>query len=166
MHLDSTDDDTYIGTLAVAARQACEAYARRAFINTVLGLALDCMPEGDCIELMLAPLVSVASVTWYDDASTATVISSSTYHADTYAEPGRVVLKAGYSWPTQAQVRTTNGIVVQYTAGYGTAGSDVPQQIRAAIKETVKVWYDGEGAQERLPSGAQGMLAPYRVVML
>ena len=53
------------------------------------------MDEAPCdpwIELMRAPLISVGSVKWYDDAGTATTVSSSTYHADTYAEPGRVVL--------------------------------------------------------------------------
>lgn len=174
MHLDSTDDDTYILTLCVAARQAAELYTRRAFINTVFSLALDEMPASNYIELMRAPLVSVASVTWYDDASTATVISSSTYHTDTYAEPGRVVLMDGETWPTQGEVRTTNGIVVAYTAGYGTAATDVPQQIRTAIKETVKVWYDGEDVGTsieersfgRLPSVARALLAPYRLPML
>lgn len=166
MHLDSVDDDTYIGTLITAARQAAELFTRRAFVNTVFGLAYDEMPGGDALELMRAPLVSVASVKWYTDASVETTIAASTYHADTYAEPGRVVLREGEVWPSQGEVRTTNGLIVQYTAGYGTAATDVPMQIRTGIKAAVKAYYDGDTTTDRLPAEAEALLRPYRIPML
>lgn len=162
MHIDASDDDTYIGTLITAARQAVEEYTRRALITQTWELALDEAPCGDVIELPRPPLATVTHVKWYDDSDTETTISSSTYYVDLYAEPGKVKLRIGDVWPDQGDLRTANGILVRYTAGYG-AASDVPQAIRAGVKETVRAYYDGDTAVGVVPESAKVYLKQFRV---
>jgi uncharacterized phiE125 gp8 family phage protein len=132
-HLGVTDDasDALIKGLVTAARQACEAFSRRAFITQVFDLALDGV-QGGSIELPRAPLVSVTSVTYYADDGTSG--SFSDYYLDNFSEPGRIVLNRGASWPSG--LRPANGLIVRFTAGYG-ARADVPQGIRRAILTTV-----------------------------
>jgi uncharacterized phiE125 gp8 family phage protein len=77
-------------------------------------------------------LQSVTSITWYDTADTATVISSSDYYVDTAAEPGRIVLKYGKYWPTD-MLRPNRGVVVRFVAGWASR-SVVPDQVKSYVR--------------------------------
>lgn len=162
LRVTSSDDDTYIGLILTAARRQCEEYTRRAFISQTWEIALDAAPAEDYVELWRAPLASITSVKSYDEDDTASTMSTSDYNADTYAEPGRVVLAVGASWPTTS-LRSTNGIIIRYVAGYGAAGSSVPEALLHAIKETARALYDSDTeAWDR----AKKLMQPFRVMRL
>jgi len=192
--VDTNVDDALLTGLIVAARQWAESYTGRAFINqswqmwldlgsTALGAWWDGMREGSIsslneinyITLPRPPLASVTSVTFYDNSDNATVWAASNYFVDTMREPGRLALRMGAVWPVPG--RLTNGIGIQYVAGYGNDASDVPDVIRLAIRQLVAHWYEhrGEAATAASARGAiimptvpvplviQALLDPYRI---
>lgn len=162
---DDTEDPEIVAMIR-AATAGIEQYLRRTLIDTTFTMFLDQFPGQPLpwwdgvrqiadtqltdltvpITLPLPPLDSVVHVKWYDDADTATTISSSTYIVDTARDPGRIVLKTGQSWPL-SQLRAINGVEVQYIAGYGPVGSDVPEPIRDAIMIYVADMHGNKGGE-------------------
>jgi uncharacterized phiE125 gp8 family phage protein len=82
---------------------------------------------------------------------------------DTAREPGRLALRLGAAWPVPA--RAANGVMVEYAAGYGTSGADVPEAIRLAIRQLAAFWYErrGDDGAAEIPASVQALLAPYRL---
>jgi uncharacterized phiE125 gp8 family phage protein len=181
LRLDADTDELEMQAYIVMAREWCENYTGRAFINRTLKLSLDGLSDVDDalwegwkigpdmtlkkrdIKLPKPPLVSVTSVTTYDDADVSTVFSSGSYYVDNAAEPGRVVLRTGSTWPTA--LRVGNAVEIVYVAGYGAATS-VPAPIKFAIKAVAAWIYENRGEQnfERLPANITMLLQPYRVM--
>lgn len=180
--IDVSDDDAFIAALIVAARQWAEQYTGRAFIAQVWQLWLDDAPgggeelafgvsdlsRGACRHILLprAPLLSVDSVQTYDESDVAPVWDSANYHVDMAHEPGRLALRAGAVWPTLT--RAVNGLMVQYTAGYGADASSAPEAIKAAIQQLVAHWHEhrGEASSDALqmaPLTVRAVLDPYRL---
>lgn len=170
LKLDSdTTDDTLITALITAAREACENFTGRAFVNQTWEATFDEFPAGeDEIELYPAPLSSITSLT-YKDVNNATQTAAATvYEADPYSLPGTLALKYGQSWPVALEIQ--NSITVTYVAGYGATAASVPGPIKAAMlllighlyenRESVEV---GQTA-EVLPHGVEFLLSPYRVI--
>lgn len=148
---DESEDATLMAQIR-AATEGIERYLRRTLIDTTWTMFLDRFPGKplpwwsgvremadteltdltEPIVLPLPPLDSVVHVKTHNQDASTTTISSSTYIEDTVREPGRIVLKTGASWPF-ASLRAANGVEIQYIAGYGPVGSDVPEPIRDAI---------------------------------
>ena len=184
MRIDSADDDSLIAALITAARQAAEAHMRRALVSQTWRLSLDRFPvapqpwwdglregadmpgDGSVIELPRPPLISVTSVTVYDDANNATVAGVSIYYVDADSEPGRVVLRSGQTWPMAGRV--AGAVEVLFVAGYGAAGA-VPQAIRQGMLLLIGRLYENreaEAAAVALPLGVAALWRPYRLLGL
>ena len=169
MRVDTTADDTYIGTLITVARQNVENHLRRALINQTWELVLDDFPAG-VFRLPKPPLVSITSIKYTDEDGNESTFSSANYLVDTDTEPGRVVLKNGVCWPA-VTLKEASAVRVRYVAGYGAAGSNVPQAIRQAILLVIGSLYENredvlvaQGVTvTTLPFGVEALLASYRV---
>ena len=130
---DVHDEDALIAGYVKAAREYCEGWQGRTYVNTVRKLTLDyAFPDDGIVELPFPPLVSVAHVKYYDAAGVLTTLAASAYLVDVTATPGRLVPAYGASWPTP-QYRI-GAVEVQYTAGYGTAATSVPELFRQAVR--------------------------------
>jgi uncharacterized phiE125 gp8 family phage protein len=192
--IDTTADDTLVTNLITAARQWAEQYTGRSFVTQTWQLWLDLWPGAvelwwdgvrqgpvtgldavNYISLPRAPLQSVNSVQYFDNTDTGTVWPSSNYFVDTIRVPGRLALRLGSVWPVPS--RLSNGIMIEYVAGYGNDGTSVPEQIKTAIRQLVSHWYEhrGEAAAAATARGTtvfptvpvplviQALLDPYRV---
>ena len=141
--VDTSDDDTYIGTLITAARQWVEEYLDRSLVNTQWTMRLDAFPYE--IELPRPPIASSGTVTavtltyTLGDDSTAT-LSTSAYRVDRQSTPGVVRQLRNGTWP--ANLDDYNAVQVTWWGGYGTAGSSVPAAIRHAMLMLIAFWYD------------------------
>jgi len=93
---------------------------------------LDNFPVSGVIELERFPLVSVASVTYYDEDGSEQTLNASKYHVDTDSTPGRVVLKFSEVWP-KIETGRPNAVKITFEAGYGATESDVPDRVKHAI---------------------------------
>jgi len=146
LRVDISDDDDLITALITAAREYCENFQNRAYITQVWKLWMDDWPEeDDYIEIPLPPLQSVESVKYYDTDGNENTFSSDYYSVDTESEPGRVYLNYGETWPTDT-LRPRNGIVVEFTAGYGDTADDVPQTVKQAMLLLIAHWYENREA--------------------
>jgi uncharacterized phiE125 gp8 family phage protein len=66
-------------------------------------------------------------------------------------------------------MRTFNGLEINFTVGYGTNGSSVPEAIRLAILQYVTFLYENRGDFEgsvapQPPSTLSALLDPYRIL--
>ena len=195
-HLGASGDTLLIEAQIVAARQAAEAFTRRAFTTHTLELVLDAFPRGrrgrapwwldtafsfaNAVELPRPPLVSVDSIVTLDYDGNQSTISDSLYFVNTRSEPGSIVPRQLQSWPTN--VLPEAGVVITFTAGYG-APADVPQAIKQAILLEVAAMYNHRDpsiesetidnastkyarATGGMTEAAKALLAPYRVLRL
>jgi uncharacterized phiE125 gp8 family phage protein len=159
--VDDTADNSLVQALITAARRAAEAYTRRAFITQSWAMYFDEAPTGNYFEIPKAPLVGISSIVTYSDADAATTFAASNYYVDLITRPGRVVLRSTADWPTFERV--ANGFVVNFVAGYGATGSDVPAEIRQAILMIVSHLYENRGDTDAdMPRVAQMLLDPYK----
>lgn len=141
LRVDQADENGLLTSLIVAARRHLEMETRRAFINTTYAYRLPKFPADRFIELPRPPLSSVTSIVYEDSDSVSQTLAASSYQVDTYGEPGRVALEPSQSWPATEADRL-NAVTVTYVAGYGSAATDVPQEIRQAIMLLAGHWYE------------------------
>ena len=164
-----TAEDDFIDTLIYLATDYTEKYLGRALITQTWTHYIEEFPESP-YKLSYPPLQSISSIKYYDTGDTVATFSSSYYYVDTYAEPGRVSLNYGETWPSTI-LRPINGVEIIFVAGYGDSASDVPYAIRHAIKELIAHCYENReiilqtGAiPKEIPFSYQTLCAPYRVI--
>lgn len=161
--VDTSDDDTYIGTLITAARQWVEEYLDRSLVNTQWTMRLDAFPYE--IELPRPPIASSGTVTavtltyTLGDDSTAT-LSTSAYRVDRQSTPGVVRQLRNGTWP--ANLDDYNAVQITWWGGYGATGSTVPAAIRHAMLMLIATWYDRRASVDN----ASGTEVPFGVKSL
>jgi uncharacterized phiE125 gp8 family phage protein len=137
------------------------------------------------IAIPLPPLQEVVSVTYLDVDGNPQTFDPATYIVNADA-PSDLSLVTGASWPSTAL--TPGSVIVQFIAGYGDDGTDVPETIRTAIalqvshlrsltqqnlflsRESVpgildRGWTMGGGAEAAINGAVQALLTSYRVWM-
>lgn len=186
----SADDDDLISALIIAARTAVEDITKRSLITQTLELTRDyCEPPSlvagtpvtvfrpTVIYLPRPPLQSVLSVTYLDGEGNTVTLHDTTGSpqidsaivVDTKSQPGRIVPVLNGSWPSTLD--QINAVTIQYKAGYGDDGQDVPGPILAAIKLVLGHLYEHpEAVSEQvnlaeLPMGVQFLLSRYMVML-
>lgn len=183
LRIDTSGEDSLIGTLITAARNMAEDYTNSAFCTQTWTLFLDQFPYGRTdkwwdgvvqaskitlnegtrqIIIPRPPLASITYLKTYDDDDTATTYSSSNYIVDTTGMPGRVILKNGQVWPSA--LRPAKGVEIEFICGYG-APSAVPAAIKHALYLIVGKLYEcrGEDAGMDISMAAKRLMNPYRV---
>jgi len=158
------DDDDLLDGLIKAARGMAEDHTGWQLITATWKLFLDNFPgSSGIIELPYPPLQSVTHIKYYDGAGDLQTISVDDYQVDTDSLFGRIMPEKNATWPT-VQSQRFNAVEIQFDAGFGDAGSDVPQGIRQAILLTVGHWYENREAvivgttASELPLSVQSLL--------
>lgn len=126
-------EDNLLSALIIVARDYCEGFHRRSYITQTWELWLDGWPEKDWITLDFPPLQKVNHVKYYETDNSENTFTPADYFVDTKSEPGRVALGYSKIWPSEV-LRPTNGVVVNYDAGYGGAAASVPEKVKQAMK--------------------------------
>lgn len=163
LRLDHDSEDDLLNGLIRAAREEVERSAGLALIEQTWRLALDDWPREGCVTVPLYPVREVLSVTAYGSEGEASLVDPASYVVDALSRPARV----HFERPPGA-LRALNGIEVDFTAGFGEAGPDVPDLLRRAIVMLAAHWYEfrssyGPGDQPvSYPSGYERMIASYR----
>lgn len=157
-------EDTIITDFIVVARDWCEKYQNRAYIDQIWELFLDDWPDGRQIDIPRPPLQSLSSLIYYGTGGTANTMTSTSYivsgSATTSISRGRVSLAYGEVWPSES-LQPADAIKIRFKAGYGSAASSVPKRIKEAIKLLVGHWYEHreETDIKELPSIPYGVKA-------
>ena len=135
------DEDAYITELIKVAREMCEEYQRRSYIETAFDFWLRRFPRGDEIILPRSPLRIVSQLSFFTPDDAETVVDASVFNVDDVTKPGRLVRGFSQIWPS-ATLRTSKGVKVSFTAGHGTLAADVPARMKHAIKLTIANFFE------------------------
>ena len=163
LRLDHNSEDTLLTGLIRAARDEVEKSTGLALIDQSWRLALDRWPRNGCALIAKHPVKQVLSVTTYGPDGEASVLAPGSYQLDAMSRPARLHLSS-----ETAPLRAMNGIEIDFLAGYGEAGTDVPDLLRRAIQVLVAHWFEFRaafGPDEQpvaFPLGYQRMIAGYR----
>jgi hypothetical protein len=185
--IDNNDENDFLTSLVVTAREFAEKYTNRAFITQTWEMAFDywsnsgeamcreyCCYGRDChilnhflsctenrIELDRPPLQSVTQIRTLDNDGNVTVINASEYLLDLRAEPGVVS-----AITTPIGTRDLKAIEIEYIAGYGDTGASVPQGIKTAILAWATEIYRSRIPNAEPSENVANMLSHYKVYYL
>lgn len=157
-HIRALENDAdMVWTYLQGATALVEDYTGRSLVTKTFALTLSSWPDKSrVLELRRSPLLAISSVKYYaEGASVQTTLSSAEYLAITGRLPGAIQFLDTLSFPALA-VRE-DAVTVEFTAGYGTAASAMPAELRVAILMLTHHWFD-----ERTPFvGAKSMEMPF-----
>jgi uncharacterized phiE125 gp8 family phage protein len=161
-----TESDTAITSYIVSARRQAEQYLQRKLITQTLEMPLDDFPSGS-IELGYGPVQSITSVKYDDADGVEQTIDSANYTLDNYGMKVWLHPAYSYTWPSPRS--TPNAVRVRYVAGWGDAGSDVPDDILQAMLLLIGHWLRFQKEAEsgigptRVPRQFYDLLWPYAI---
>ena len=168
LRVDSTDDDALISALITAVRQNIDGrdgWLGRALMPQTWDYALDTFPADAYLELPLAPVQSITSITYTDTDGAAQTFGSGNYAlgADLDWSP-RVNLGYDKSWPSTRTI--PDAVTVRFVAGYANAAS-VPAPIKAALLMMIGHLYEhresvADKDLSEVPMAVHSLLMPYR----
>lgn len=152
-----TTEITLINNLVKSARELLEKLLNASLKSKTYTLQFDYRALDDyTLRIPYSPIVSVTSVTYYDDEGTDEVY---TLNTDYYLRGGQskeIYLPA---------VETVGYYVIEYVAGYGGSGVEsLPEVIETAICELVKFWYDRVENDFSIPISIRAKVMPYAKV--
>jgi len=125
----ATADAALITTMVKAARRWVEGETGHALITQTITADFDSDEVITPLYVPRPPFDTMTSVKTFDDADAETVIAAANYRV-LGTDPARIEQKAD-GWSVD---RKHNGFQLIYTAGYGAAGTDVPEEFLTAIK--------------------------------
>ena len=163
LRVDHDSEDALIAGLIRAAREEVERSTGLALLAQGWRLAVDDWPPDGCVFLLKHPIQEILSVTAYGTEGEASLISPDDYEADLTSRPARLHFDA-----TPEPLRTFNGIEIDFSAGFGEAGTDVPDLLKRAMLLLVAHWFEfrgsyGPGDQPvSWPAGYDRLIAGYR----
>lgn len=175
--VNGTKDDALLGALIDSATRMAEDFTARAFITQDWQITFDSLPFETfvipdiprLIELPRPRLQSVLTISVFKEDDTEVAQTLTDFIIDTNSEPGRIMPKPGFSWPSG--LRSIDSVKITYRAGYGAAAA-VPETIKTAIKmmvsdsfENRESWVVG-ATVATIPRTAEILLAPYRIFTL
>jgi uncharacterized phiE125 gp8 family phage protein len=188
LRVDESEDDSLIQSLIAAATRKVEAHINRKLISQEWEIFWDRFPSTSrnmwwdgtkdmaiselvsskrTMDIPFGPMQSVSSFYTYDNDNTAYLFDPANYILDNSGPFGRIALKLGSTWPTTV-LRPINGIKITGIFGYGAAASDVPEDIKLAIKILVSNMYEHRGDDEagKMPTLCMTMLEPFKQYMV
>ncbi len=144
LRVDTSDDDTLIGSLITAARVMVENYLDQKLVTQTLTEYFDAFPLNGVIELGFWPVQSITSIGYTDTDGTAQTWAGANYQTDIYGDfdkgPARIIPAYSESYPSTRD--NLNAVNVVYVAGYG-AASAVPDLIKSAMRLLIADMYEG-----------------------
>ena len=159
LRVDSSDDDTYVTSLIVAAQRHVESYTNRCLSDTTYYFKLSAMPKGGIV-LPFSPIKSITSVTYYDSDNSVQTLSTDNYYYNVFEEPCTL------RWVediTDTYKYRTDAVIVEFVAGY-TTPQVIPPALQHAIKLLLTDMYEMRTDMPREKFTAWKSLAyPYRV---
>ena len=164
LRLDTSDEDALLTALIRTARLYLEAETGLCLIARLLRLYLDDWPDGKVIQIARGPVQSIEMVTVYDALGMPVEADVAGYALDGAAQPARLVLPE-----RPASERALNGIEIDFSAGFGESGADVPDTLKRALLLHVAAMYELRGVLTldeqpgAMPQGYDRLVAPYRL---
>ncbi|MGB8817628.1 MAG: head-tail connector protein [Rhizobiaceae bacterium] len=164
LRVSDTGEDTLISGLLKAAREEVEQATGLALIGQDWRLYLDCWPPSGVVRLRRHPVQSVIQVTVYDGGGNPQTSVPPSANLDKASRPARFLMPDS----AKAPGRALNGVEIDFRAGFGNTGVEVPDGLKRAILLLTAYWYEHRGAQggtgmaSAWPDGFERIIARYR----
>lgn len=164
LRLDTNDEDGLLTALIHTARNHLEAETGLCLIARPMRLYLDGWPAGKVIQIARGPVQTIELVTVYDADGTPVEADTAGYVLDGTARPARLLLPA-----RPMTERAVNGIEIDFTAGFGESGADVPDTLKRAMLLHVAAMFELRGVLSlddqpgAVPQGYDRLVAPHRL---
>lgn len=162
MRSSETADDDMVTLLLTAATDLVEQWCDVAILQATYAAYYPEFPVSatlgtinDILPLPRPPIVSVDTVTYYDDDNTLQTLDVANYFTVT-GTPAAIAVTTTISTYTRH-----DAICIEYTAGYDDSYVSVPEALRTAVGMTVAWLYDNPDTKE-LPFTVKALLEPYR----
>ena len=145
IHLKIEDDDTdddYITALIFSAGQFIEKYISQELITKTFKTYRDCFED---MFLHRRKVASIESIKYYVDNVLTTVLASRySFTDENYKWSEIYLVESTDYWPTDSDIRP-QAVEIIFTAGFGTADTDIPYDIKQAIQMIVAFLYENRG---------------------
>jgi uncharacterized phiE125 gp8 family phage protein len=157
-----TDYDADLTVYLKAARAHAEEITGTALMDQTVLMRASCF--SDLGQLPCAPLQSIDSITYLDEAGDEQILGVDVYEPVLVGMRPFIRLKSGQAFPCAWRVR--DAIRVTAPAGYGTAAS-IPDDVKLAMLLMIAEWFkeremSGAADTERVPNAAISLLKPHR----
>jgi uncharacterized phiE125 gp8 family phage protein len=162
LRLDTEDEDALLLSLIVAAREHLERETGLSLVTQEWRHCLDRWPADGILTLAHGPVRTVTSVIAHDGEGMPQAVPLDGHLLDGEARPARLWL----SQVPQAG-RAINGIEVEFEAGFGMTGAEVPDTLKRAMLLHLAAMYAFRGvvaaeAQPAIvPPGYDRLIAPF-----
>jgi len=163
LRLQHDSEDELVTGLIRAAREEVEAATGLALMAQTWRKVLDRLPRDRIVRLTPHPVRDVLSVTVFGEDGEGSVVDPASYSVDAASRPARVHFETPL-----APTASLNGIEVEFVAGHGEAGTDVPDLLKRAVLVLVAHWYEfrgvygASGQPVSYPAGYERLIAPYK----
>ncbi|MEI5677586.1 MULTISPECIES: head-tail connector protein [unclassified Mesorhizobium] len=163
LRLSHDTEDELLSGLIKAAREDVERATGVAMISQSWRLAMDRWPPSGRVVLARYPVQEILSVTVFGSEGEASLVDPADYQVDTLSRPARIHFER-----RPEPMRAMNGIEIDFSAGFGEAGTDVPDLLKRAVTMLVAHWYEfraSYGAADQpvsYPAGYDRLIAGYR----
>ena len=164
LRLDQNDEDALLLSLIRTAREHLERETGLCLIAQSWRLYLDCWPQDGIIRIARSPVQAIQNIRVHDGEGTALHVSLEDHLLDGAGRPVRLWLRHP---PHPGQ--PLNGIEIDFTAGYGEAGADVPDTLKRAMLLHVSHMFAFRGVVSPdqqpagIPDGYERLTAPFRM---
>ncbi len=163
LRLDSPEEDVLLTSLITTAREHLERETGLCLITQSWRLYLDRWPKDGIVRIEKSPVRVIDAVTVYEADGAAVEVSLEDHLLDGEARPARLWLK---NPPAPGQ--SINGIEIDFSAGFGEAGADVPDTLKRAMSIHIGHMFVFRGVispdqqPAGIPDGYERLIAPYR----
>ncbi|MFB2551009.1 head-tail connector protein [Ensifer soli] len=167
LRIDLDAEDELIAGLIAAARAHLENETGLALMARTFRLYRDDWPASGIVEIGRWPVTAIEAVTVYDGDGVAIAPALGAARLDGQARPARLFLPERPLPGVEV-----NGIEIDFTAGFGETGADVPDVLKRAMLTHVAAMHAVRGAVAPgdqpavVPAGYRRLIGAYRRVGL
>jgi uncharacterized phiE125 gp8 family phage protein len=164
IRIEGDDEDALLASLIRVAREHLERVTGLALISQGWRLYLDCWPENGPLEIARGPVLAVDAVRAFDELGEESAVALTGHVLDGVRRPARLWLRE-----RPAARQAMNGIEVDFTAGFGESGADVPDTLKRATLVHAAHMYEFRGAvpvemqPASVPEGYDRLVAPFLI---
>ena len=162
LRIEGAAEDDYLLGLIRVARAHLERSTGLCLITQSFRLVLESVSEDRVIQLLKGPVQAIDAIRVYDGAGTPRALSVPLLALDREGPPVRLRLPASLDLPM-----AENGIEIEFTAGFGASGAEVPDSLKRAMLLHVARMFDYRGAVTLdnqpavLPDGYERLVQPF-----
>lgn len=155
---DDTTEDALLEQYLLAAIAGVEGRVGRALLQRSYRLRLMQWRDGHGQGLLVAPVLSIQSVTLIGADGTETLVAPGRYRLEADATRPRLVA-AGTALP---MIPTGGAVEIAFSAGFGVVWDEIPADLRQAVLLLAAQFYEGRDGAGDMSSGVRALLERWR----